>query len=51
MTNSDLRLRNMGAERLLNSETDDIRKENPTEDIWTHERKPVMEGEDKRRIR
>jgi len=22
----------------------DIRKENPVEDIWSHERKPVMEN-------
>ena len=30
--------------RIFDPETVDIRKENPAEDIWSHERKPVMEN-------
>ena len=42
-TNSDLCLRNVGIKRIFDPETVDIQKENPAEDIWSHERKPVME--------
>jgi hypothetical protein len=37
----------MGVERHRNTEIDVIREENPTEDIWTHARKPDMEDKDK----
>jgi hypothetical protein len=33
----------MGVERFLNSEIAGIRKENPTENIWTHKRKSDVE--------
>jgi len=34
----------VGIKRIFDPETVDIQKENPVEDIWSHERKPVMEN-------
>ena len=38
-------MRKVGIKRIFDPETVDIRKENPAEDIWSQERKPVMENE------
>jgi hypothetical protein len=43
-TNSDIRLRNLGAERIHNSETVSLPEENSNKNIWAHERKSNMEN-------
>jgi hypothetical protein len=44
LTNNDICLGNLGTERIFNPQTVGIRKENFTENIRTHKRKPVVEN-------